>query len=264
MPSSSSPDIWDLLGFIRDAISATYHNTYLTGVCVVCRGQVASDSERCAPCQAHFDEFGDRLADHTVLLAYAEAYRKNGFHQTVHDLMHYKGKDGVPPSEALLAKLAAIVRAAGALHADCFRAVLGGGKLWGAVTFVPSLRYPSVDHPVSRLANSFKGSIAEWDPSWVFLQPQNMGAKHAVTVDRFLVPPDFRAIVEGASVLVIDDTWTTGANVQSASLALKAAGAQSVTGLCLARWQDARFQTQLCASLSEPYSPHQCPVGVCR
>ncbi|MGY0497127.1 ComF family protein [Nocardia sp. FBN12] len=262
MPSSSPHDIWDLLGFIRDAISATYHNTYLTGVCEVCRGQVYG-TERCEVCQAHVDEYGDRLADQTILLTYVEAYHKDGYHQSVHDLTYYKGKDGVPPSEDLLGKLGAMFSAAGALHADCFRASRGSEKLWDAVTFIPSVRYPSIDHPVSRLANSMKLAISGWDPKWVFLAPHNMGDKHKVTVDRFLVPPVFEPVVKGASVLVVDDTWTTGANVQSASLALKAAGAQSVTGLCVARWQDWRYQNQLCASLSEPYSPQRCPVGVC-
>lgn len=37
-------------------------------------------------------------------------------------------------------------------------------------------------------------------------------------------------------VLLIEDTWTSGGNAQSAALALRRAGAASVTILALARW----------------------------
>ncbi|SOD71197.1 hypothetical protein SAMN05892883_0762 [Jatrophihabitans sp. GAS493] len=42
--------------------------------------------------------------------------------------------------------------------------------------------------------------------------------------------------LEGTSVLIIDDTWTTGAHAQSASIALKMAGAGPVGILCIGRW----------------------------
>jgi predicted phosphoribosyltransferase len=41
--------------------------------------------------------------------------------------------------------------------------------------------------------------------------------------------------VPGAAVLVIDDTWTTGANVQSAATVLKEAGAQTVAAVVIGR-----------------------------
>ena len=42
-------------------------------------------------------------------------------------------------------------------------------------------------------------------------------------------------LVPGAAVLVIDDTWTTGANVQSAATVLKEAGAQTVAAVVIGR-----------------------------
>ncbi|WP_299056421.1 hypothetical protein [uncultured Nocardioides sp.] len=41
--------------------------------------------------------------------------------------------------------------------------------------------------------------------------------------------------VEGSSVLLVDDTWTSGSSAASASMALKRAGAQHVTVLTLGR-----------------------------
>ena len=42
--------------------------------------------------------------------------------------------------------------------------------------------------------------------------------------------------VGGRAVLLIDDTWTTGANAQSAAAALKAAGARRVAALVIGRY----------------------------
>lgn len=42
-------------------------------------------------------------------------------------------------------------------------------------------------------------------------------------------------VVEGSSVLLVDDTWTSGASTASAAAALKAAGARHVTVLTLGR-----------------------------
>jgi len=49
--------------------------------------------------------------------------------------------------------------------------------------------------------------------------------------------------VSGARVLVIDDTWTTGAHAQSASAAHKAAGASAVAVVAIGRWFNPAYQT---------------------
>jgi adenine/guanine phosphoribosyltransferase-like PRPP-binding protein len=43
------------------------------------------------------------------------------------------------------------------------------------------------------------------------------------------------------AVLLIDDTWTTGGNAQSASLALRAAGAATVAIVVIGRYFDRSF-----------------------
>ena len=71
------------------------------------------------------------------------------------------------------------------------------------------------------------------------------------------------------SVLLIDDTWTTGASAQSAAAALKAAGAEHVAAVVIGRhlnreWHEndrrirgiARpFDWQACALCAEPVAP---------
>jgi hypothetical protein len=59
----------------------------------------------------------------------------------------------------------------------------------------------------------------------------------AVTAHRFNAER-YRASGDlgGRTVLLIDDTWTTGANAQSAAAALKAAGAERVAALVIGRY----------------------------
>lgn len=77
----------------------------------------------------------------------------------------------------------------------------------------------------------------------------------------------FRAIraLGGARVLVIYDTWTTGAHAQSASAALKAAGARTVAVVAIGRWFNPDYNsagTDAVAWLAEHRRPgwnwHRC------
>ncbi|TCJ31372.1 hypothetical protein E0504_48845 [Parafrankia sp. BMG5.11] len=58
-----------------------------------------------------------------------------------------------------------------------------------------------------------------------------------MATDRFTVVRP----VTAASVLVIDDTWTSGARAQSAAAALKLAGASKVGFVGVGRWFNADF-----------------------
>jgi len=66
-----------------------------------------------------------------------------------------------------------------------------------------------------------------------------------LTLDTTVMPAEdtvFREL-DGESVLLIDDTWTTGASAQSAAAALKAAGAGAVAAIVVGRhvnrdWHD--------------------------
>jgi hypothetical protein len=85
--------------------------------------------------------------------------------------------------------------------------------------------------------------------------PRSLSATH------FLVQTP---VPDGAHVLLIDDTWTSGGHVQSAALALRAAGAAHVSVLVLARWLSegwgATSAAWMKANLSGPdYNPDICP-----
>jgi phosphoribosylpyrophosphate synthetase len=62
-------------------------------------------------------------------------------------------------------------------------------------------------------------------------------AQRDQAADRFMAIRSLR----DRSVLVVDDTWTTGAHAQSASAALKAAGARYVGIVAIGRWLNPDF-----------------------
>ncbi len=81
--------------------------------------------------------------------------------------------------------------------------------------------------------------------------------------------PPLGAPVLGRHVLVLEDTWVTGSNAQSVSMALKAAGAAEVTILVMGRclspgWADTDSYLTMNA-LPTRYSIEVCPVtrGAC-
>lgn len=91
-----------------------------------------------------------------------------------------------------------------------------------------------------------------------------LDAPHVASIDRFAVPDAVRPTVAGKRVLLVDDTWTTGTSLQSVAAALKAAGAASVTGLCVARWLSWRWEPDvplLRQVAAAPYDPSRCIVG---
>lgn len=76
------------------------------------------------------------------------------------------------------------------------------------------------------------------------------------------MPDEYRPQGAGQHVLVVEDTWVSGDKAQSATLALKAAGAMRVTILCVTRWlrYDWLDHRELIETLTEPYDAARCPV----
>jgi hypothetical protein len=63
-------------------------------------------------------------------------------------------------------------------------------------------------------------------------------AHRGFATDRFAVS----ASPAGRTVLIIDDTWTTGSHAQSAAAALKSAGARGVGVLAMGRWMNVSWK----------------------
>jgi len=112
------------------------------------------------------------------------------------------------------------------------------GLPWQTWAVVPSSRRTRVgEHPLVRLGMDaglgVESTRLALDRAQLAAVGQP-GADRDVRADRFAVlNPE---VVAGRHVLLIEDSWVTGATLQSAAVTLKQAGAAMVTVLCLARW----------------------------
>jgi hypothetical protein len=198
----------------------------------------------CAQCALHVECAQGSLADVVVPVAYAI---KGSMH--ARQLWRYKSA-ALPRGPGVNLVLA---RGPGASLAPVPAAQLGGAEsaaallralllvflrdhgacVWRAagmaspthVAVVPTARGRPGRHPLRALiAPYLRGPWAELTP--------RPGDERTRDLDpsRFTAAP-----VPGARILLIDDTWTTGASAQSAAMALRRAGAHSVATVVLGR-----------------------------
>jgi hypothetical protein len=200
------------------------------GVCSTCRGPAATGHVVCFSCRLVARRLGLPCAPvvparlcplpsplYTVLLGYKES----------------------PVAEARL-RFGTIVRA-------LLRAFLLGhdGRLEAAVggpidlvALVPSTHRPG-PAPLARvggLADDVAAALpaARWAPALVRRAEQPGGSPPVAHMRpdaaAFMVPPRDRAALRGARVLLLDDTYVSGARAQSAAAALQRSGARTVIG----------------------------------
>ncbi|MHB1594226.1 MAG: phosphoribosyltransferase [Streptosporangiaceae bacterium] len=205
----------------------------LPGSCAVCRGPAPPGSRRCYPCDLHHQVAQGALADLVVPIAFAV---KGGPHAS--RLWQYKSARGPGAARSpgaargpgadvraqaaarLLALLAVFLRD----HGHCLWLASGAGRP-SHVAVVPSARTRPGPHPLASLLAPY-----------LTLPWAGLAARPGQHPVRELDPDRFRAApVPGARVLLIDDTWTTGATAQSAAMALRRAGATSVVTVVLGR-----------------------------
>jgi orotate phosphoribosyltransferase len=69
--------------------------------------------------------------------------------------------------------------------------------------------------------------------------------------------------LSGRHILILDDTWTTGSNTQSAALTLRHAGADHVSVMVVGRWLSHTYGNNaefIKTRLRRDYDPGVCPV----
>jgi hypothetical protein len=175
-------------------------------------------------------------------------------HQSEHHVYRYKRQ---PPAPKCEKDLQLMMLAGGLLHGACIAHEVGW---WDTVTFVPSANRPGRDHPSARLArqiasrrDSARRILLDIGPGYAD-EPPRLPRR-----DRSQLQPQYVSAVVGKHVLVVDDTWGSGDKAQSAALALKSAGASTVTMLCAARWlrHDWADHRELIETLREPLDSFQ-------
>jgi hypothetical protein len=213
--------------------------------CVICRGAVRPGYARCYQCDRH-DLSGQRLlADAVVPVSYAVKGT-----ELAEALWRYKSWSAPsgPAGASVLALLLAFLND----H---------GGCVWrhaampppGRIAVVPTGCGRPGPHPLLRLARPCLRrpfvSLA--------IRPGRQGRD--LDVYRFRAGP----VPSGASVLLLDDSWVSGASAQSAAAALKLAGAGHVAIVVLGRHvnpDDPRASQLMARLVPAPYDPSMCAV----
>jgi hypothetical protein len=136
-----------------------------------------------------------------------------------------------------------------------------GVPRFDVVTTVPSAAGAADEpaHPLERIVGEIcRPTRDRYEP--LLSRPARPGesAHHDFDPGRFVA----RRSLDGARVLLVDDTWTTGANAQSAAASLKRAGARCVGAVVIGRhlkreWRqnDGRLR-----SLPRPFDWTSCSV----
>jgi hypothetical protein len=149
--------------------------------------------------------------------------------QLHHALASYKRLSGIV-ARRLSVQLAALLWRYLAAHEDCLAHAAGGSE-FPIVTSVPS-GDPTRDeaHPLRWMVAEAVGLTRDRHRRLLRRSRFDV-APRAFSREKYVSEPS----LSGEPVLLIDDTWTTGANAQSAAAALKAAGAGSVAAVVIGR-----------------------------
>lgn len=219
-----------------DEVSAPYANYLVrvppsgSGVCPVCHSD-CGDYPTCWACQEARRVLGaESVADIVAVLSMAP---KN--EQLARELASYKHAN-VPAGvrERMSIGLAAVLWKWLGLHQRCIGGEIGVDR-FDVITTVPSTS-GRIEHPLPHLVS---GVVVGSDRRY-----RDLLVRARVDLDQRAQASDrFRATTDltGATVLVIDDVWTTGAHAQSAAAALKVAGASGVAVLAIGRWLNPEY-----------------------
>ena len=191
------------------------------GCCPVCRGPAPRGYPRCYQCAMHQAEAPGWLADLVVPVSYAP---KDGDHYA--RLCRYK--TDAPGAAAARAMLRALLLIFLREHGPCVWRRAGMPSP-ARLAVVPSGQGRPGPHPLLRLLAPL-----------LVLAPAPLAIRPGEPLGRSLNPARFRASpsVAGQSVLLVDDTWVSGASAQSAVVALRLAGARQVAVVVLGRHID--------------------------
>ena len=210
------------------------------GVCAVCHSQPGAGFNDCYSCHAAISQVSYPLR----VIVPISLMSKDG--QLYFELRHYKDAPPSATTQRFQRNVAAIIGRFLDDHGACIAAAAGRG--WDAITIVPSTRNRVGAHPLAdavRLLIPTGESLVDTlraNPSWT-------GGDREAADERFEVITE----VTGRSILIVDDTMTTGARIQSAASALSLAGATVVAAVPVGRlvnpehspdvWRAAAVQT---------------------
>jgi predicted phosphoribosyltransferase len=231
-------------------LSAPYENYMLVphpgpDVCRVCR-TFTDGFDRCYVC-AHTEQWADAVAPISYSIAGEQLH---------HELASYKRLTG-EVARRLTAQLAAVLWRFLDIHERCVAAAAGTSAFELVATVPSGDRQRDESHPLRRIVGELAGPTRDRHERLL------ERSKHPVTGREFSAGKYVATRrLPGQPVLLIDDTWTTGANAQSAAAALKAGGAGPVGVVVIGRhikrdWQD---NDRRLRALARPFDWERCAL----
>ena len=206
-----------------DELTAVYTNFLLAprpgpDVCTTC-GNFTRGYERCYAC-THTESHLELVAP----ISYSVAHE-----QLHHALAQYK-RLKTPAARRLTVELAAVLWRHLTQHERCIASAANIDH-FEIVTTVPSSdKQRDEHHPLRAVVGDLVGPTRG-------RYERLLARSGAETPPRTFSHDKFKATrpLNGQSVLLVDDTWTTGASAQSAAAALKLAGATTVAAVVIGR-----------------------------
>jgi predicted amidophosphoribosyltransferase len=214
-------------------------------VCSVCLTFTEGWST-CYPC-GHQARFADAVLPISYSVAFGQLHTA---------LQQYKR--GYPSAaRQFQIQLAAVLWRFVSLHEGCLARRVGVAGFDVVATVPSSSVQRDEDHPLRRLGSEVIAPTRERHRR-LLMRSGTPVAERAVDPGKFNPTAD----LEGEAVLLIDDTWTTGASVQSAAAALKTAGAGPVGVVVIGRHinDDYGDNARRLKELSRPFEWERCAL----
>jgi hypothetical protein len=196
------------------------------GVCATCFN-LTDGYDRCYACVS-----GESVLDGIVPISYSVA------HEPLHRTL--SGYKRLPDELArgFRDELAVILRRFLAVHERCLVQVAGASSFALVATVPSGDRHRDEHHPLRRIVTAALGPGRDRHERLLRRSAFEAGQRAHDFLKYLAIRP-----LDGESVLLVDDTWTTGANAQSAAAALKAVGAGRVAAVVIGRhvnrdWHD--------------------------
>ncbi len=212
--------------------------------CMTCCTPVSPGGwSQCHACSAHTREYSRGLADAAGFLIYGISGAQSGS-------IMYRYKD-TPPVKGPLRTVSLLAITGLVIHCVCVERLLDAEVThW---TTVPSTKGRTGQHPLRQI-------ISPWMPAdEVAVGCPLPNPPRSVDPTMFTVP----VMRAGSHLLVVDDTWASGARAQSLAVAAHRAGASAVSVLAVARWFNPSFDQNHTFMADhfrgKPYDPMQCP-----
>lgn len=184
------------------------------GVCDVCHGAPGAGWTTCYSCNDTISQVSRPVRLVVPISLYSIPS------QLHHVLRNYKDdRDPVARAEFQF-QIAALITRFLTDHANCIRAA--GGSGWDVITTIPSSGGRAGPHPLESTIRKSSLLVSQFQ---ALLAPGPAKMHHNQARDDGFTIQDS---VQGRSVLLVDDTFTTGARAQSAASGLQLAGARVV------------------------------------